>query len=178
MSRRARLRSQHVRRSGHVAVNSVEIAINGARKLSQEDVDGQHRLLTRAAREFACGTQCAAHWLSLADCANVAETLASMGLGSGDEADTVIQRAQQALHDVHQRHAQRGSWTLYADEIDALHWLVQLHHVQLAACSFSEFARAMEQTENRLRQARAGNAPAGAVVIVGQIAPAASTTAP
>lgn len=131
MSRRARLRSQHVRRSGHVAVNSVEIAINGARKLSQSDVDGQHQLLTNAAAEFARGVQCAAHWLSLADCANVAETFAAMGLGSGDEADTVIQRAQQALHDVHQRHETRGTWTLYADEIDALHWLVQLHRVQL-----------------------------------------------
>ena len=162
MSRRARTRNAHPRRC---ALNSIEIAING------------HLLLiTRAKDEFSRGIDCQRHWLSLADTANVAETFASMGLGRGDDADMVIQRAQQALHDVHERHATRNTWTLYADEIDALTWLVQLHRVQLAACSYSEFAHALDATEQRMRQARAGNAPAGAIVIVGQIAQQPSAT--
>jgi hypothetical protein len=165
MSRRARARSQHPRRC---AVNAIDIAINGARKLSAADVDGQHLLMTRAHSEFARGIDCARHWLSLADTANMAETLAGMGLGSGTEAHAVIQRAQQAPHDVHQRHEARGTWTLWADEIDTLKWLVQLHHVQLGACSYSEFARAFDVTRERITQARAGNAPAGALV-VGQL---------
>jgi len=173
MSRRARTRNSHPRRC---ALNSVQIAINGARKLSAEDVDGHLLLITRAKDEFSRGVDCQRHWLSLADTANVAETFASMGLGRGDDADTVIQRAQQALHDVHERHATRNTWTLYADEIDALAWLVQLHRVQLAACSYSEFAHALDVTEQRMRQARAGNAPAGAIVIVGQIAQQPSAT--
>jgi hypothetical protein len=173
MSRRARTRNAHPRRR---ALNSIEIAINGARKLSAEDVAGHYALITRAKDEFARGIDCQRHWRSMADTANVAETFADMGLGSGDDADAVIQRAQQALHDVHQRHATRGTWTLYADEIDALHWLVQLHHAQLGACSYSEFARAFDLTEQRMAQALAGNAPAGAIVIVGQIAQQPSAT--
>lgn len=165
-SRRARTRSQHQRRC---AVNAIDIAINGARKLSREDVDGQHALMQRAQREFACGVDCERHWNSLADTANMAETLAGMGLGAGAEADEVIGRAQKALHDVHKRHGKRGVWTLYSDEIDALSWLVHLHHVQLGACSYSEFARAFDTTRERMTQARAGNAPAGALVVVGQL---------
>jgi hypothetical protein len=165
-SRRARARSQHPRRC---AVNAIDIAINGARKLSRDDVEAQHRLMMRAQDEFARGIDCARHWLSLADTGNMAETLAGMGLGSGPQADEVIERAQKALHDVHQRHETRGTWTLYADEIDALLWLVQVHHVQLGACSYSEFARAFDVTRERMTQARNGNAPAGALVVVGQL---------
>jgi hypothetical protein len=169
MSRRARTRNQHIRRSGHVAVNSVAIAINGARKLSDEDVQGHISLITRMWREFAQGQATMQHWESLADTSNMAWTLASMGLGSGAEADRVISAANEVLADIHKRHAARGSWTLYADEIDALHWLVRLHGVQLTACSYSEFSRAMAMTIDRIGQARAGNAPRGAIVVVGQM---------
>ena len=40
MSRRARIRSQHVRRTPHVVLNAWQIAINGACKLSDKDVAG------------------------------------------------------------------------------------------------------------------------------------------
>ena len=177
MSRRARRRQ-----AGHVAMNAVEIAINRARKLSTEDVVRQHRITTHALDEFSRGNNCPLHWNSLADAANMAETLAGMGLGSGADADRVIsdaQHAQHALHDVHQRHTQRGTWTLYADEIDALRWLVTLHcTVQLSACSYGEFCDAYERTHNRMQQALAGNAPAGALVITGGIGPNAQATAP
>lgn len=169
MSRRARARADHPRR---VATNAIDIAINGARKLSRADVDGHHALMMRAKREFCQGINCELHWLSLADAANVAETFASMGLGAGQDAEDVIRCAQEALAAVHQRHQLRGSWTLYSDEIDALGWLVHLHNVQMSACSYSEFSRAMDQTAMRVAQARAGNAPAGAIVVVGQIAEA------
>lgn len=167
MSRRARSRMHHPRR---VAINAIEIAINRARKLDQADVQRQHAIMRTALAEFCRGQHCQTHWLSLADTANMAETMAAMRLGYGPEADRVIGDAQRALHDVHERHATRGTWTLYADEIDALHWLVALHcTVQLAACSYGEFEDAFHRTQNRLRQALAGNAPAGALVITGAI---------
>jgi hypothetical protein len=163
MSRRARKRAE-----GRVVLNAVEIAINRARPLAAADVAGQKLAMELALREFCRGAHCDAHWRSLADAANMAETLAGMGLGSGDEANHVINTAQKALHDVHQRHAARGTWTLYADEIDALHWLVRLHcTAQLPACSYGEFCDAFTRTQNRLRQALAGNAPAGALVVAG-----------
>lgn len=173
MSRRARPRANHPRR---VATNAIDIAINGARRLAQADVDGHHALMQRAKREFCQGVSCDLHWLSLADAANVAETFAAMGLGAGQDADAIISHAQEALAAVHQRHQLRGTWTLYADEIDALGWLVHLHHVQMGACSYSEFARALDRTAERVAQARAGNAPAGAIVIVGQLAQQPSAT--
>jgi len=166
MSRRARTRMHHPRRA---AVNSVQIAINNARKLPAEDVARQDGIVRLAVAEFCKGEHCAAHWRSLADTANMSETMAAMGLGAGPDAERVINAAQQTLHDVHQRHASRGTWTLYADEIDSLQWLAQLHHVQLSACSYGEFAEAFNRTANRLQQARAGNAAHGAIVVVGDM---------
>ena len=170
MSRRARTRAHHPRRC---ALNAVEIAINRARKLSDADVQRQHALVKTALAEFCRGQNCEAHWLSLADTANLAETLAAMRLGYGPEADRVINDAQRALHDVHQRHATRGTWTLYADEIDALHWLVALHcTVQLAACSYGEFSDAYDRTQNRLRLALAGSLGFGGLFLYIASAPA------
>jgi len=174
MSRRARKYA-----AKPVYLNAVEIAINRARPLAVSDVAGQLLRMQVALREFTRGENCNAHWCSLADAANMAETLAAMGLGSGEEADRVVRDAQRALHDVHQRHASRGTWTLYADEIEALHWLVRLHcTTQLPACSYGEFSDAFERTQNRLRQALAGNAPVGALVVSGAIGSASGDTHP
>lgn len=169
MSRRARQRSQHVRRNPRaVASNAIYIAINGARALDPSEVDKHMGLLTRCKEEFAKGLDCERHWCSLADATGMARTLAGMGLGSGPDAELVIDNATTALKDAKDRHAERGTWTLYADEIDALHWLLRVHDIQLRACSFSEFERAFKLTEERARQALAGNASPGAVVVVGE----------
>lgn len=165
-SRRARQRAHHPRRA---ATNAVQMAINGAALLPADDVRGMLALTERALREFARGVDCRLHWSTLADTANMAETLASMGLGSGDQADDVIGRAQQALHDVHQRAHARGTYTLYADEIDALHWLVRLYVVQLGACSQREFEAAYIRTRDRIHQAAVGNAAPGTCVVVGLV---------
>lgn len=163
MSRRAR---KYQPRPVHS--NAMQIALARVKPLTAADVAGQTALVQHALQQFCQGINCAAHWCSLADTANMAETLAGMGLGSGDDATRVIELAQRALADVHQRHTQRGSWTLYADEIDALHWLVRLHcTAQLPACSYGELGDAMAATRNRMQQALAGNAPRGALVIDG-----------
>ena len=161
--------THHRRRPGVVAINTMQIAASGARKLSDTDVQQQVTLMRRALDEFIVGQHCEQHWRSLADTANMAETLAGMGLGSGDDAERVIDQAQRALHDAHKRHAQRGSWTLWADEIDALRWLLSLHAVQLEACSYREFERAYRSTAQRMAQALAGNAAPGVMVIDGGI---------
>lgn len=163
MSRRAR--KYHPK---PVHSNAVQIALARVKPLTAADVAGQTALVQNALQQFCQGINCDAHWCSLAGTANMAETLAGMGLGSGDDATRVIELAQRALADVHQRHNQRGSWTLYADEIDALHWLVRLHcTAQLPACSYGELGDAMAATRNRMQQALAGNAPRGALVIDG-----------
>lgn len=163
MSRRARQRA-----APRVYSNAVQIAIARARRLSDEDVAGQRTLLRNALTEYSQCLHCARHWASLADAANMAETMASMGLGSGPHADDLIAAAQEALAAVYMRHAQRGSWTLYPAELDALHWLLALHcDTQMPACSYGELDTALARTSNRLAQARAGNASPGALVLLG-----------
>lgn len=174
MSRRAR--KYHPRPT---YANAVQIAIARVKPLSAADVAGQKELIQHALAQFCQGAHCHAHWCSLADAANMAETLAGMGLGSGDDASRVIELAQRALADVHQRHTTRGSWTLYADEIDALHWLVRLHcSAQLPACSYGELADAMTATRNRMQQALAGNAARGTLVIDGGMGATHNPTTP
>lgn len=173
MSRRARNRAGHrAYRPRPAATNAIEIAISRARKLSDADVEQQMRLVRAAVAGMCLGVknaQCDQWWRSLADTANMTETLAAMGLGSGPDADHLIEAAQRTPHDVHQRHTQRGTWTLFADEIASLHWLASLHETQLTACSYGEFEQAYRRTADRLAQARAGNAAPGAIVIEGDV---------
>lgn len=167
MSRRARKRAERP-----VYVNAVQLAIDRAQRLSAQDAAGQRALVETALLQFLQGIDCERHWASLADTANMAETLAGMGLGSGPHADAVIERGQQALAAVHQRQAERGTWTLYPAEIDDLHWLVALHcRTQLPATSYGELETALDRTRNRIAQARAGNASPTAIVLVGNFHP-------
>ena len=101
--------------------------------------------------------------------ANLAETFAAMGIGSGLEAERVVTVAQEVLYEVMNRQRERSTWTLHAAEIEALDWLIALHLKQLQSCDMGEFERALLSTHQRVAQARAGNAPAGAIVIEGEI---------
>jgi hypothetical protein len=69
------------------------------------------------------------------------------------------------LADVHERHAARKSWTLRGPELQALSDGLWVARIQLEHCSLGEFERARKQVAQRIRQARAGNAPAGAHVV-------------
>ena len=153
-----------------VHCNALQIVLNKVRKLSTDDVDMQRQIMGAALREFSAGHNCAANWRNLADMANMTETLSSMGICSGLQAATLIHAAQEALAAVQARHATRGTWTMYATELDTLQWLLTLHLRQLAECDYGEFERAYQTTCTRIEQARAGNAPAGAVVVVGDVA--------
>jgi hypothetical protein len=152
-----------------VHANSLDIALNNVRKLSRADVQMQTGIVSTALRQFSAGQHCEVHWRSLADTANMAETLAGMGICSGLQAEAVIDTAQRALAAVRQRHTERNTWTLYAAELDALQWLAALHARQLAECDYSEFERAFTTTSTRVSEARKGNAPRGAIVIEGDL---------
>jgi hypothetical protein len=163
-------RSQKPRRAyrpGAVHLNALERTLNGVRKITPTDVIMQRQVLATALQEFCAGKHCQQHWCSLADATNMAETFCGMGLGSGPNAEIVISQAQAVLAAVAARHKARNSWTLYAVEIEQLTWLAALHGQQLSACDYSEFCRALSTTKNRLSQARQGNAPVGAYVVIG-----------
>lgn len=149
--------------------NAHQIAMAKVYTLQRQLLDVQIDIMALAIDEFVRGVNCPAHWRSLADTANVAEQLSEIGIGSGPQAVLVIATAQTVLHDVHQRHRERGTWTLYAAEQDALRWLKSVHTVQLTHCSHGEFERAMDAAHNKVSQARAGNAPPGAVIVEGDL---------
>ena len=166
MGRTAKPRKAHRPRA---LVNPLHRAMVGVQLLSTKDVAGQVHIARTALAELGRGHDTATHWRSLADTANMAESLAAIGIGSGGDAQRVIHQAQRALADIHQRTRQRGTLALYAHEVDALQWLISLHRVQLTACSYSEFDTAFNATRQRIAQARAGNAPRGAIVVQGEI---------
>lgn len=170
MSRRARARAHHPRRAERVAaVNNFEIAASRAAWLSMSDVQGQTLNLRHALDEYLKGRDCAQHWASLADACNMAETLQAMGNSAGADAEQVVSDAQAVLADAHRRRAERGTWALYADEIDKLRWLIQLHEHQLTHCTYGDLGLALDRTKERMAQALAGNAAPGTVVLVGQM---------
>lgn len=151
-------------------VNPLQRAMTGVQLLAPRDVSGQISIARRALAELGRGHDVQHHWRSLADTANMAESLAGLRIGAGDDAERVIRSAQRALADIHVRLQHGRSRALYHHEVDALQWLISLHQLQLAACSYDEFARAFQATRDRVAQARAGNAPRHAIVIEGEIA--------
>lgn len=156
-------------RPGPAYANSYQIAMAKVVTLQRQLLDNQVSIVAQALDDFARGVDCAERWKHLADTANVAEQLTAIGIGSGPQAIRVIHAAQHALANVAQRWRERGSWTLYAAELDALQWLKSLHREQLSRCSHGEFERAMDAAHNKVSQARAGNAPAGAVIVEGDL---------
>ena len=159
---------------GAINVNQWQRTIRGAAKLLPADVQRQANIMASAIDTLLAGGAAAgAAWLDLADTANLAETLSANGLGRGQDADIVLRQAQEALAYLAQERASRGTWALRAEErVEVrlrLELLRDLHRVQLQACSYGEFERAYTATAERVRQARAGNAPADAVVVEGLI---------
>lgn len=170
MSRRARARAHHPRRAERVAaVNNFEIAARRAARMTVTDVQEKKQLLTHALNQYMLGKDCARHWGHLTDAANMAETMQKMGNSTGHDAEDIVRRAFEALADAHRRFTSRGTWTLYADEIEKLRWLIQLQEHQLNHCTYGDFDDALNRTRERLAQALAGNGTPGTIVLVGPI---------
>lgn len=167
---------QHRRHNAAGAVlNALQQAIRSAARIRPDELAVMLTAMRSALDGFLrAGPDAGEHWRSLADTANVAEQLAQLGIGSGPEAEQVIHDAQVALAYAAQERQDRGTWALRADERDELRerltWLVSVHTTQIAACSYGEFERAYQRTVDRVRQARAGNAPREAVVVEGAVA--------
>ena len=169
-------------------VDPVTAAIRRAEALSASDVGVQRGIgaaalaaLAEGAASTVMGGQqvqhdaCLQHWRSLADIANMAETLAGMGLGGGPDANAVITESQQALADILQRRSTSQHWATTEPERDALGWLLRLHcDIQIPATSYGEYERAFQKTRNRVQQAAAGNAGRGTVVVIGDFAGASA----
>jgi hypothetical protein len=150
--------------------NAPLLAIELASKLSTDEQAQFKGIVTTAFDALRTGVHAAEQWPVMADALNVAEQLALIGICSDAASRDRIDAAQRVLAQQHQRHAARGSWTLYPAEITTLDDAAWLARVQIEHCSKGEFERAVNTARNKVRQARAGNAPRGALVIEGAIA--------
>lgn len=103
---------------------------------------------------FRLGQGSEEHWRNLADCANIGEDLMRFGLAN-DHAGTFTV-AQVALKAVADRRNGGGSWTLRAQELEALRLLVLVHEVQLLHCTQGEFRDAVKRVVRRISAARSG----------------------
>jgi len=166
MSRRARARKAYHPKPVHL--NSVLRAIEGAARLPADQVATISADLTTALDHFSAGQDCPRLWCAMADAINVAESLADLNICSDDSSRQRIADAHAALSAVHMRHTTRG-WTLYPAERNALADGLWLHSVQLQHASFREYEAAIADTTRRISQARAGNAPRGAIVLQGAL---------
>lgn len=155
-----------------IHANSWKMAIFGARRLPDAAVDGQMDLLRQHLTILLSGQPAAAlSWRSMVDAASVAEELARLRIGSGDEADGVINQAKAMLQYMHQWAAERGTWALHAKDRqsceDALAWLLTLHDTQMRACSHREYSLALDRAEARAKAALRGQHGKGVTVVGG-----------
>lgn len=148
-----------------VYINATAMAMESARKLRPEARTELQRIISGAFDEFRAGRDCANHWRTMADALNTAEMLAKMGIASDDASKARIDDAMRVLAAVHERQAERGSWTLRGPELQALDDGLWVARIQLDHCSRGEFERARRKVAERIRQALAWNVPAGAHVV-------------
>lgn len=148
-----------------VYINATAMAIESARKLRPEARTELQHIISGAFDEFRAGRDCANHWRTMADALNTAEMLSKAGIASDAESKARIDDAMRVLAAVHERQAERGSWTLRGPELQALDDGLWVARVQLEHCSLGEFERARKQVAQRIRHARAGNVPEGAHVV-------------
>jgi hypothetical protein len=149
--------------------NPVQAAMAGAALLDEADRINLRRILSQAVDNLRTTKDALDGWRSIADAMNVAEALAYIGICSDGVSRFIIAEAQGVLGAIQARHKERGSWTLYAVELQTLANAVERHMLQLEFCSMREYQQAAERVRNKVRQALAGNAGPGVQVIEGQL---------
>jgi hypothetical protein len=149
-------------------VNPITVAMDGAARLSQQQIAAALQSASRAVGLLQFGGFGADHWRALADAFNVAEALAGLNIAN-DHADK-FQAAQDALAFIHARYKFRSTWGAQGPELQAIKDALEIHTIQLRYASQSELDRAVNTVRQRCSQAVAGNAGPGVRVLGGEVA--------
>lgn len=148
-----------------VYANALQRAMEAVHVLPKHDTIAIKAIVRQVFADFTTGQDCADNWKQMADALNIAEQLSDLGICSDATSRATIDAGHAVLGAVAERHAERGSWTLRADEFKALSEALWMHRTQLDYCSLREYERATQQVANKTRQALAGNAGAGVQVV-------------
>ena len=132
-------------------VDTIAIAIDGARITDAAHLDKLRLRELAAIEAFARGRATVEDWKDLADMLNVAETMGTQGIGP--EVLPVCETAQRALAEAHRRHTQLGKLGLSGPELQALRELHEYHDLQRTSVDRSQYFRSIQATQNRIRSA-------------------------
>lgn len=149
-----------------VLANANARAMNAVTKLTAEEIEQACGALESAFTLFGLEKRDQAQqWAIMADAMNVAEALADERICSDVASRETIAQAQTALARLHRQQQVLGSWAMWDDDRKALLAGIELHRIQLSACDYAEYRRAIDGVIRRMRGARAGNVVPGTTIL-------------
>lgn len=132
-------------------VNPVAHVLEGIQVTPSDRLD-QLRLLELSAIEaFAKGMAVKSEWDALADMVNIAETMASGGVGP--EVLEACARAQEGLDEARERYGRTKRLGMSGPAIQAMRDLHAYHDLQRTSISRGEYEKFIGMTANRIRSA-------------------------
>lgn len=145
------MRKQAPRRKWQKNPFAIHIALNNVSMVKDAGADNTlMRLVGHEAMDsLRRGQGERGHLQSMIEVANIAETLARMH-SLGTDWLPEIHEAQTCIHAIAERGAQLGRYTLKANEIKALNLLLEIHDVQLDACSIQTLGKATNYIRQRI----------------------------
>jgi hypothetical protein len=162
MTKRSKPRKRYHPR---IDANPLDLALSNVARLTPEQQTSLMEPARQSLAAFANGQGGAVTWGCLADCMNVGEALAELGIAS-NHLDLFLD-AQRALCTINDRCRQTGQWTAEA-EIELLDEAVWMAGVQLGFANQGELSQAIGLVCRRITAAKCGSA-GPRVTVVGLI---------
>lgn len=132
-------------------IDPIALAIAGARPIDDEKLFRIRAMEIAAINAFQMGTATVKDWSSIADIANLAETMALDGVGP--EVLPCCKGVEKALIEAKERFERWGRMGTSGVGLRAFVDLQEYHDLQRTAVSLSEYERAIQKTVNRVRSA-------------------------
>lgn len=130
-------------------IDPISHAMQGA-AITPDNLLDQLRIKEMAALEaFTSGQAGVADWKAIADLLNIAETIASQGIGI--EVLEVCDKVQAGLDEARERHNKTRRMGLSGPAIQAIRDLMEYHQLQRTSISRAEYERYIRLTGNRIR---------------------------
>lgn len=142
---------KHCRRKHYALSNPIALAIDGARVIDDGRLDRLRLLELSAIEAFATGAATVDDWRTMADVANLAQTMCAMGIGP--EVLPASLRVEEALGEAHQRYLATGRMSTTGPGLHAMRDLQEWHHLQRTSVARSVYEAAIVRTHNRIRSA-------------------------
>lgn len=132
-------------------VNPVVHAIEGIAITSDEKLAKLRLVELSALESFRTGKAVPDDWRALADVSNLAETMATMGIGP--EVYEASMKAQEALGAVFERFQAGKALLFTGPELQAVRDVVEYHDLQRTSVGLAQYEAAIKKTRDRIRSA-------------------------